>query len=155
MIILSITTNFLCGWQLTVIQWVWNDETLAFSDMSIQVMKFGVKYDPPTFVIEYLNNANGKTYLKKIRLLGALGTDAVRLAERITSENDYLLAPKNVSRDQIISLMQIIIDKPSKQNNMGATTKTDYGDLNKASDVSYLLNPPENVASNRSGLLQT
>ena len=103
-------------------------------------MKFGVKYDPPTLVIEYVKNSNGKTFLKKIRLLGALGSDAVRLTERIISENSDLLGPKNVSRDQIISLMQIIIDKPRKQDDVGATTKTDYGDLNKASDVSHLAN---------------
>lgn len=108
--------------------------------MSIQVMKFGVKYDPPTFVIEFLNNTNGKTYLKKIRLMGALGSDAVRLTDRIISENGDILGPKNVSRDQILSLMQIIINKPRKQDDKRATTKLDYGDLNKASDVCNLCN---------------
>lgn len=108
--------------------------------MSIKVMKFGVKYDPPTLVIEYLNNLNGKTFLKKVRLIGTLGFDATKLAEKIISQNSDLLGPNNVTRDQIISLMQVIIDKPRKRDDNVATTVIEYGDLNKASDVSTLRN---------------
>ena len=100
--------------------------------------RFAVKYDPPTLVVEYLNTGNGKTYVKKIRLIGVIGDDATRLTEKIINENHDVLGPNNASRDQILSLMQLIVDKSKNPKVANKLNAKEYGDLNKASDVSPL-----------------
>lgn len=100
-----------------------------------EVKRFAVKYEPPTLVVEYLNIGSGKTYIKKIRLIGAIGDDATRLTEKIINENDDVLGPSNASRDQILSLMQLIIDKSKTPKVDNKLVTKEYGDLNKASDV--------------------
>jgi hypothetical protein len=103
---------------------------------SLEVKRFAVKYEPPTLVVEYLNIGSGKTYVKKIRLIGDIGDDATRLTEKIINENDDVLGPNNASRDQIFSLMQLIIDKSKSPKVANKVVLKEYGDLNKASDVS-------------------
>jgi hypothetical protein len=58
---------------------------------SIEIQRFAVKYEPPTFVIEYRNTANLKTYVKKIRLKKTIGVNANRLTDKIISSNLELL----------------------------------------------------------------
>ena len=108
---------------------------MSRSDL-LEVKRFAVKYEPPTLVVEYLNIGSGKTYVKKIRLIGAIGDDATRLTEKIINENDDVLGPNNASRDQILSLMQLIIDKSKSPKVVNKVVAKEYGDLNKASDVS-------------------
>jgi hypothetical protein len=102
----------------------------------LKLEKFAVKYEPPALIVEYSNEANGKRYLKKFRLCGSIGLDASRVAE-----NYELLGPNIASRDQILSLIQLIIDKSCKPSistlAIGSSKPSkDYGDLNKQSDVS-------------------
>ena len=110
---------------------------MSRSDL-LEVKRFAVKYEPPTLVVEYLNIGSGKTYVKKIRLIGAIGDDATRLTEKIINENDDVLGPNNASRDQILSLMQLIIDKSKSPKVVNKVVAKEYGDLNKASDVSLM-----------------
>jgi hypothetical protein len=107
----------------------------------LKLEKFAVKYEPPALIVEYSNEANGKRYLKKFRLCGSIGLDASRVADKIIAENYELLGPNIASRDQILSLIQLIIDKSCKPSistlAIGSSKPSkDYGDLNKQSDVS-------------------
>lgn len=110
------------------------------SSSGLKLEKFAVKYEPPTLVVEYCNKATGKTFLKHFRLRGKIGVDASRVTDKIIAENHELLGPTNASRDQILSLMQLIIDKSGKssvsnQAKGSGKIMKDYGDLNKQSDV--------------------
>lgn len=117
----------------------------------LEVKQFAVKYNPPTLVIQYRNNTNGKTFLKNIRLIGTLITDAEKLTDKIIQDNYDLLGPRNVPRTQVLDLMKLIIagqssQKPAAvpvqlpvQQSEKQSTAKEYGDLNKASDVSTFL----------------
>jgi hypothetical protein len=99
-------------------------------------------------VIEYKNKATQKTYLKKMRLKNIASSTAIRLTDKIISQNLDLLGPEKVSRDQVYDLITRIYDntpqesskelsKESTESNLSTQSKTnEYGDLNKASDVS-------------------
>ena len=111
---------------------------------SLEVQKFAIKYDPPTFVIQYRNNETGKNFLKNIRLKIGRKADADKVTNKIISENADLLGPNKVSRDQIRDLIERIIGKlcqssekpPMKSTQSLRPVADEYGDLNKASDVS-------------------
>jgi hypothetical protein len=64
---------------------------MSSSISSIEIQRFAVKYEPPTFVIEYKNKANGKILVKKIRLKKSIGVNANRLTDKIISTNFELL----------------------------------------------------------------
>ena len=115
------------------------------SSSGFRLEKFAVKYEPPTLAVQYCNKASGKTYLKHFRLCGKIGADAIRVTDKIIAENYELLGPTNAAREQILSLMQLIIDKSCKssvsnQVKGSGNSKKDYGDLNKQSDVRRDLN---------------
>ena len=109
---------------------------------SLEVQKFAIKYDPPTFVIQYRNNETGKNFLKNIRLRIGRKANAGKVTDKIISENPDLLGPSKVSQDQIRDLIELIIGKscistekpPMKSSQQPVAIE--YGDLNKATDVS-------------------
>ena len=116
------------------------------SSSGLKLEKFAVKYEPPTLVVEYSNKSTGKTFLKKFRFCGKIGVDASRVTDKIIAENYELLGPSNASRDQILSLMQLIIDKSIEKSSKSSVSDQakgpgkfmkDYGDLNKQSDVRH------------------
>lgn len=122
-----------------------NSNSNRFSN---SIFMTSVKYEPPTLVIEYKNKATQKTYLKKMRLKNIASSTAIRLTDKIISQNLDLLGPEKVSRDQVYDLITRIYDntpqesskelsKESTESNLSTQSKTnEYGDLNKASDVS-------------------
>jgi transposase len=64
---------------------------MSSSISSFEIQRFAVKYEPPTFVIEYKNKANGKIFVKKIRLRRIDGVNANQLTDKIISANLELL----------------------------------------------------------------
>lgn len=106
---------------------------------NLEVQKFAVKYDPPTFVIQYRNSITHKNFLKNIRLKVGIKANADKVTDKIIGENSDLLGPSKVSRNQILDLIKLIITKSNRLSNENPFKKpmtTEYGDLNKASDVS-------------------
>ena len=108
----------------------------------LEVKKFAIKYEPPTFIIQYQDTSNGKNFLKNIRLKKVAGVDSGKLTNKLIKENPDLLGPSKVHRDQILDLVKLIVehchvDNEKKSSQTAVQLKmVEYGDLNKASDVS-------------------
>merc|ERR1719162_1460585 len=82
-----------------------NDDQSDKSDISPK--RFGLTYDPPSIVLEYLQVSTGKLFHRKIGLRKLnLGTDASRVAEKMRQKNSVLLAEDKVSFDQLVSLVR-------------------------------------------------
>merc|ERR1711924_18388 len=69
--------------------------------------RFGLTYDPPSIVLEYLQTSTGKLFHRKIGLKRLKpGTDASRVAEKMRQKNEGLLAEDKVSFEQLVSLVR-------------------------------------------------
>lgn len=68
--------------------------------------RFGLNYDPPSIILEYLQVSTGKLFHRQITLKRLrASTDPVRVAERLRQKNKTLLAEDKVSFDQIVTLV--------------------------------------------------
>ena len=82
-----------------------------------EVRRFAIKFDPSTFVVEYMKN--NKMYVRRIKLQGcgvnssSNNEERVRIyTDMIIEKNLELLGPQNgVSRDQIEELIRMILTK--------------------------------------------
>lgn len=69
--------------------------------------RFGLNFDPPTIVLEYLEVSTGKLFHRRIGLRRLRPTsDAARVAEKLRQKNQALLAEDRVSFEQIVSLVK-------------------------------------------------
>eukprot|EP00929_Paragymnodinium_shiwhaense_P016400 TRINITY_DN124713_c0_g1_i1.p1 TRINITY_DN124713_c0_g1~~TRINITY_DN124713_c0_g1_i1.p1 ORF type:complete len:260 (+),score=82.48 TRINITY_DN124713_c0_g1_i1:129-908(+) len=68
--------------------------------------RFGLNYDPPSIVLEYLQLSTGKLFHRHIglRRLRA-SSDPARVAEKLRAKNQSLLAEDKVSFEQIVTLI--------------------------------------------------
>mmetsp|Transcript_67444 Transcript_67444/g.197225 ORF Transcript_67444/g.197225 Transcript_67444/m.197225 type:complete len:201 (-) Transcript_67444:357-959(-) len=78
--------------------------------------RFGLNYDPPSIILEYLQVSTGKLFHRRIglRRLRA-NSDPARVAEKLRQKNKALLAEDRVSFDQIVSLVSRLQEGPSKR----------------------------------------
>mmetsp|Transcript_1456 Transcript_1456/g.2249 ORF Transcript_1456/g.2249 Transcript_1456/m.2249 type:complete len:182 (-) Transcript_1456:70-615(-) len=69
--------------------------------------RFGLNYDPPSIVLEYLEVSTGKLFHRRVglRRLRA-SSDPARVAEKLRQKNRALLAEDSVSFDQIVCLVK-------------------------------------------------
>eukprot|EP00928_Gymnodinium_smaydae_P051422 TRINITY_DN34961_c0_g1_i1.p1 TRINITY_DN34961_c0_g1~~TRINITY_DN34961_c0_g1_i1.p1 ORF type:complete len:249 (+),score=71.09 TRINITY_DN34961_c0_g1_i1:152-898(+) len=68
--------------------------------------RFGLHYDPPSIVLEYLQVSTGKYFHRRIGLRRLRATsDPARVAEKLRQKNLALLAEDKVSFDQIVALV--------------------------------------------------
>jgi len=99
--------------------------------------RFGLTYDPPSIVLEYLQTSTGKLFHRKIGLKRLKpGTDASRVAEKMRQKNEGLLAEDKVSFEQLVSLVRRLQETlASEERKADASLKggIDYHvtDLNK------------------------
>merc|ERR1711924_205187 len=105
--------------------------------------RFGLTYDPPAIVLEYLQTSTGKLFHRKIGLKRLKpGTDASRVAEKMRQKNEALLAEDKVSFEQLVSLVKRLQETlaSAEQKSEVLSAEVDYQvtDLNKLS--------PEEVA---------
>eukprot|EP00403_Amphidinium_massartii_P015244 CAMPEP_0178426962 /NCGR_PEP_ID=MMETSP0689_2-20121128/29501_1 /TAXON_ID=160604 /ORGANISM="Amphidinium massartii, Strain CS-259" /LENGTH=280 /DNA_ID=CAMNT_0020048657 /DNA_START=20 /DNA_END=859 /DNA_ORIENTATION=- len=69
--------------------------------------RFGLNYDPPSIILEYLHTDTGKLFHRRIGLRRLRpGADAERVAEKLRQKNDVLLAEDKVSFEQLVSLIK-------------------------------------------------
>merc|ERR1719247_2515504 len=103
----------------------------------ISPKRFGLTFDPPCIVLEYLQISTGKLFHRKIglRRLRA-GSDAARVAEKMRQKNEALLAEDKVSFDQLVSLVrrlqQTMAERSAESKSAAALIDGDL-DLNKLS----------------------
>ncbi|CAJ1352814.1 unnamed protein product [Effrenium voratum] len=74
--------------------------------------RFGLNYDPPAIILEYLEVSTGKLFHRKVGLKRLrAGTDPARVAEKLRQSNRPLLTEDNgVAFDQIVSLVKKLQD---------------------------------------------
>jgi len=97
--------------------------------------RFGLNYDPPSIVLEYLQVSTGKLFHRRIGLRRLRpGTDPARVAEKLRQKNPALLDDDKVSFDQIISLVTKLQSGLAKRGD-DPRKQVDYHkvDLNKLS----------------------
>mmetsp|Transcript_80678 Transcript_80678/g.250410 ORF Transcript_80678/g.250410 Transcript_80678/m.250410 type:complete len:199 (+) Transcript_80678:68-664(+) len=78
--------------------------------------RFGLNYDPPSIILEYLQVSTGKLFHRRIglRRLRA-NSDPARVAEKLRQKNRALLAEDRVSFEQIVSLVTRLQEGPLKR----------------------------------------
>uniref|UniRef100_A0A7S1LUL0 Centrosomal protein of 19 kDa n=1 Tax=Alexandrium catenella TaxID=2925 RepID=A0A7S1LUL0_ALECA len=89
------------------------------SDMTVGDVcpkRFGLNYDPPSIILEYLQVSTGKLFHRRIglRRLRA-NSDPARVAEKLRQKNKALLAEDRVSFEQIVSLVSRLQEGPLKR----------------------------------------
>jgi len=69
--------------------------------------RFGLNYDPPSIVLEYLQLSTGKLFHRRIGLRRLRkSSDPGRVAEKLRQRNKVLLEEDKVSLDQIVTLVK-------------------------------------------------
>mmetsp|Transcript_53845 Transcript_53845/g.125862 ORF Transcript_53845/g.125862 Transcript_53845/m.125862 type:complete len:283 (-) Transcript_53845:29-877(-) len=69
--------------------------------------RFGLNYDPPAIILEYLQTDTGKLFHRRIALQRLRrNADASQVAEKLRQKNEVLLAEEKVSFEQLVSLVQ-------------------------------------------------
>ncbi|CAL1166425.1 unnamed protein product [Cladocopium goreaui] len=105
--------------------------------------RFGLNYDPPAIILEYLEVSTGKLFHRKVALKRLRSsTDPARVAEKLRQVNRPLLTEDSgVAFEQIVSLVKKLQDSMhQKSSTASAETKVpdeiDYheANLNKLSD---------------------
>mmetsp|Transcript_95950 Transcript_95950/g.214924 ORF Transcript_95950/g.214924 Transcript_95950/m.214924 type:complete len:199 (-) Transcript_95950:35-631(-) len=78
--------------------------------------RFGLNYDPPSIILEYLQVSTGKLFHRRIglRRLRA-NSDPARVAEKLRQKNRNLLAEERVSFEQLVSLVSRLQAGPLKR----------------------------------------
>mmetsp|Transcript_36697 Transcript_36697/g.80444 ORF Transcript_36697/g.80444 Transcript_36697/m.80444 type:complete len:188 (-) Transcript_36697:211-774(-) len=72
--------------------------------------RFGLTYDPPSIILEYLQPSTGKLFHRRIGLKRLpSSTDPARVAKKIRQQNRHLLAEDKVSFDQIVTLVEKLL----------------------------------------------
>eukprot|EP00811_Abedinium_folium_P002836 NODE_12609_length_1214_cov_3.182153.p1 GENE.NODE_12609_length_1214_cov_3.182153~~NODE_12609_length_1214_cov_3.182153.p1 ORF type:complete len:168 (-),score=28.68 NODE_12609_length_1214_cov_3.182153:537-1040(-) len=101
--------------------------------------RFGLNYDPPAIVLEYLQLSTQKLFHRRIvfrRLKPS--SDAIRIAERVRQKNEQLLSEDKVSFEQLVSLVRKLQEAVARggADAAPAPPRLDYHkvDLNKVSD---------------------
>lgn len=97
--------------------------------------RFGLKYNPPTIVLEYLVPSTGKLYHHKMRLRNLQPMDNVReWIQILRKKHSMYLPPAKVSDEQITDLINHLQSR-IEQNNSGSTKRPSLEqedmDLNK------------------------
>ncbi|CAD7946490.1 unnamed protein product [Amoebophrya sp. A25] len=68
--------------------------------------RFGLKYDPPQVVLEYLEPSTGKLFHRVMGLSKLKAdTDPVKVALKLKEKNEAYLSDEKVSTDQLVSLI--------------------------------------------------
>merc|ERR1719420_724336 len=98
--------------------------------------RFGLTYDPPSIVLEYLQISTGKLFHRKIGLRRLRpGTDPSRVAEKMRQKNEALLAEDKVSFEQLVSLVrrlqETLASEEKKAEALSGEIDYQVTDLNK------------------------
>ena len=111
---------------------------------AFQPILLALKFRPrPTLVVEYVKINSNEKIRRNIKLNSQTeDVDIDILTDLIIRKNVDILGPDLVDRNQIFSLVEVLIKNSSSTFlNQGNATRIDnnldkFGDLNKASDVS-------------------
>ncbi|CAK0893318.1 unnamed protein product, partial [Prorocentrum cordatum] len=78
--------------------------------------RFGLNFNPPSIIVEYLQTSTGKLFHRRIglRKLRA-GCDAAHVAEKLRQKNAALLGEDRVPFDQIVSLVRRLQDHTAER----------------------------------------
>mmetsp|Transcript_27210 Transcript_27210/g.61733 ORF Transcript_27210/g.61733 Transcript_27210/m.61733 type:complete len:205 (-) Transcript_27210:122-736(-) len=96
--------------------------------------RFGLNYDPPSIVLEYLQVSTGKLFHRRIglRKLRA-NSDPARVAEKLRQKNKALLAEDRVSFEQIVSLVTRLQEGvPGNVKNIQGNIQSKMGSNNQS-----------------------
>ncbi|CAK8993538.1 Centrosomal protein of 19 kDa (Cep19) [Durusdinium trenchii] len=107
--------------------------------------RFGLNYDPPAIILEYLEVSTGKLFHRKVAMKRLrASTDPARIAEKLRQVNRPLLTEDNgVAFEQIVSLVKKLQEAMQKYSTMDSSAdlspgseEIDYheANLNKLSD---------------------
>mmetsp|Transcript_16745 Transcript_16745/g.29325 ORF Transcript_16745/g.29325 Transcript_16745/m.29325 type:complete len:174 (+) Transcript_16745:90-611(+) len=107
--------------------------------------RFGLNYDPPAIILEYLEVSTGKLFHRRVGLKRLRATaDPARVAEKLRQKNRALLTEDSgVDFDQIVTLVkklqESMVEKSATSRNstpVASDKKFDYhkADLNKLTD---------------------
>lgn len=78
--------------------------------------RLGLKYAPPSIVIEWMQQSTGRLFHRRIELVGLCPTsDSALIAEELRKKNELLLSEEMVSFCQLLSL----VDKLLKYHGLG------------------------------------
>ncbi len=131
----------------------------------IEVLKYSLKYDPPTLMIEYFDNKVLKKFVRKIKFKVLRDTDPVKVTDKIIRKNSDILSKESVSFEQLLDLVRLLlfcdmgddsidndesIDVAALKINSSNNSKPQispkssevedgFGDLNKVSEETNLL----------------
>uniref|UniRef100_A0A7S4QI76 Centrosomal protein of 19 kDa n=1 Tax=Alexandrium monilatum TaxID=311494 RepID=A0A7S4QI76_9DINO len=113
--------------------------------------RFGLNYDPPSIILEYLQVSTGKLFHRRIglRRLRA-NSDPTRVAEKLRQKNKTLLAEDRVSFEQIVSLVARLQEGPLKsgtptRDKAAACQRIDANSENRVNNVADIDNRFDNV----------
>eukprot|EP00933_Yihiella_yeosuensis_P008551 TRINITY_DN11405_c1_g1_i1.p1 TRINITY_DN11405_c1_g1~~TRINITY_DN11405_c1_g1_i1.p1 ORF type:complete len:209 (-),score=25.91 TRINITY_DN11405_c1_g1_i1:188-814(-) len=82
--------------------------------------RFGLNFDPPSIVLEYLEVSTGKLFHRRVGLRRLRPTsDPLRVAEKLRQKNRALLAEDAVTLDQIVSLVKRLQESLSEKASSG------------------------------------
>jgi len=73
----------------------------------VSLKRFGLKYDPPSIVLEYLQMSTGKLFHRRIAIRKLRpDSDPARTAIKLRCRNEALLGEDKVSFDQLVTLVK-------------------------------------------------
>lgn len=74
---------------------------------SVSIKRFGLRYSPPSIVVEYENEDTGKLFHRRIEFLEQLlNSDAKHIAGKLREKHAVLLGEDKVSMEQLESLVR-------------------------------------------------
>lgn len=103
--------------------------------------RYAIKYEPPTFLVEYENDLTEKKYVRKIKFK-AQGKSPEELTKKILKENSDIMASSKVDREQILDLVKEIFNRSRLK------TKTVDASKDSQGNSSILLFKPPSKLSN-------
>eukprot|EP00397_Hematodinium_sp_SG-2012_P026683 GEMP01027982.1.p1 GENE.GEMP01027982.1~~GEMP01027982.1.p1 ORF type:complete len:159 (+),score=43.51 GEMP01027982.1:50-526(+) len=102
--------------------------------------RFGLKFNPPTLILEYLVPSTGKLFHRRMSLKAARlkKMDPHRVAEKLKEKNPVYLADDKIRFDQVVDLITKLRNQLHPEEETRSVNKSnDLGslDLNKLSTV--------------------
>jgi centrosomal protein CEP19 len=106
--------------------------------------RFGLKYDPPAIILEYLQVSTGKLFHRQIGLRRLRATsDPARVAEKLRQKNRTLLVEDKVSFDQLVTLVsKLQLELGTGANGSTAATAAKAYSGGASASVAAAVQPP-------------
>jgi len=115
-----------------------NSNASKISNSDFAPKRFGLVYDPPTIILEYLVPSSGKLYHHKMKLLKLKGdSDSQEMVDYCRKRHTQYFSANKISDEQIIALIDRLKKKLPKGNTVGSASAATTSKSKDALDLLF------------------